>query len=336
MPFARNPNGPALRALLLGALVGGALGCQISGQENLPVGSLASGARPFVAGWQHAPACVKVTRCQDPDEASLEETERYADQPGASLAPWPTEAPSEPGAAQESALPALSLGDDVHELLPMLAHDARDLVTWPNVLILGAGIGGSLAIRENADGDVRAYVAQSPDRWNDASEVLRQFGEAQWQVPALACAYGLSLWSQDDFLHEVAASTISAYALTSAATLAIKGVAQTQRPSTHYMNGEYGFPSFHASSTFAIAATIDEYYGLPAGLAAYALAGLVGFSRIDQQEHDLSDVVFGALLGLVIGKSVARSHQQRWRGLELEPYYDPIDRGAGLRLQTRF
>ena len=70
---------------------------------------------------------------------------------------------------------------------------------------------------------------------------------------------------------------------------------------------------------------LDEYYGLQAGLPAYALAGLIGWSRLDERDHDLSDVVFGAALGFVIGKSVARDHLYGDSRVRLLPYVHPTD-----------
>ena len=128
-------------------------------------------------------------------------------------------------------------------------------------MVLGIGAGVSLGLREDADGEVRAWTARSPDRWGDGSLVLRQFGEFKWQVPVLLGGYSLSLWRQDDSLHEFFRSTISAYTLTSLTTVAIKGITDTQRPSNEFEDGRFGFPSFHASSTFAIAANIETWYG---------------------------------------------------------------------------
>ncbi|MSR60022.1 MAG: phosphatase PAP2 family protein [Planctomycetaceae bacterium] len=226
--------------------------------------------------------------------------------------------------------------DDACGLLPMLGEDVESLFTWRNILILGAGAGGAVAIREHLDGDVRDYSARHRQLWGEGSQVLRQFGEFAWQVPVIAGVYAYSLWSQDELTHEFAKALISAYTITSVATVAIKGMTNTNRPSDQYQNGHYGFPSFHAASTFSIAAVIDDYYGWPAGLPAYALAGLVGWSRIDQREHDLSDVVFGALLGLVIGKSVAAAHLDRYTGCEVIPYFDSTNRALGVMFHKAF
>jgi hypothetical protein len=218
----------------------------------------------------------------------------------------------------------------------MLWDDTKSLFNWRSGIALGAAAGGAIAIRENLDSRVREYTAQDPLKWGEASEVLRQFGEFQYQLPVIAGVYGLSLWKQDDHLHEFSLSLISAYTLSSAATVAIKGIANTERPTDQYQNGDYGFPSFHTATTFTIASVVDEYYGWKAGVPAYVLAGLVGWSRIDQREHDLSDVVFGAALGFVVGKTVSAAHIERHSNLQVMPYYDPIQQTGGVQFEKRY
>jgi hypothetical protein len=242
----------------------------------------------------------------------------------------------EPGLSVEAS-PLFTLQDDLRDWWPEFQADLRSLVTWKNALVLAIGTGISLGLREQVDGEVRAWTACSPDRWGAGSQVLRQFGEFQWQVPVLLGGYSYSLWRQDEPLHDFFRSTISAYTLTSLSTVAIKGIADTQRPSNGFQDGRFGFPSFHASSSFAIAANIETWYGWPAGLPAYALAGLVGWSRIDQREHDLSDVVFGSLLGYTIGKSVALSRvaaaESRWR---VSPWFEANHAASGVSFDLRY
>jgi membrane-associated phospholipid phosphatase len=119
-------------------------------------------------------------------------------------------------------------------------------------------------------------------------------------------------------------------------TVAIKGITNTSRPTNQFEHGRYGFPSYHASSTFSLAAVVDEYYGWQWGVPAYVMAGLVGWSRIDQREHDLSDVLFGAVLGVVVGKTVAACHIERYSNLRVTPYVDPATRTSGVTVDTKF
>ena len=231
----------------------------------------------------------------------------------------------------------ISFKEDVKQLPWMLWNDNLALYTWNNALILGVAAGGAVAVRDNLDQRVRAETAEHPLRWGEGSVVLRQFGEYTVQVPALAAVYAISLWTDDECcLHEFSKTAISAYALSAMYTVIIKGITNTSRPTTQFEHGHYGFPSYHASSTFCLAAVVDEYYGWQWGVPMYVLGGLVGWSRIDQREHDLSDVLFGAVLGVVVGKTVAAVHMERYSNLRVTPYFDPATRTSGISVDTKF
>lgn len=230
----------------------------------------------------------------------------------------------------------LSFREDFHNIWPRLCEDTRGLVNWRNAAVVGAALGGSLLIRSELDEDVREAVARHPLRWGDGSRTLGYMGDPIVQVPVLLGVYAYSLRQQDDELHDLMGTMISAYTINGVTTVAVKAIANTDRPSDEWNDGEFGFPSFHTSSSFAMAAVIDEYYGTRAALPAYVLAGLIGWSRIDDQDHDLSDVVFGAALGWVIGKSVAGRHLYDDSRVRLLPYIHPTDGSTGLMFETSF
>jgi membrane-associated phospholipid phosphatase len=91
-------------------------------------------------------------------------------------------------------------------------------------------------------------------------------------------------------------------------TYAIKLVAQRTRP-----NGDpHSFPSGHASNSFAAATVLAEHYGWKLGVPAYAAAAYTAASRVTANQHWVSDVVFGAALGTVSGRTVTlRLRQNR-------------------------
>jgi membrane-associated phospholipid phosphatase len=86
---------------------------------------------------------------------------------------------------------------------------------------------------------------------------------------------------------------------------------------------------------FAMSAVIDDYEGHWIGVPLYILSGLVGFSRIDTRDHDLSDVIFGGVLGYVIGKSVSGRARYGDSRVHILPYIHPGE-GAGVMLDTSF
>ena len=231
----------------------------------------------------------------------------------------------------------LTFGNDLQNALPTLWCDTKSLATWNNALILTAAGGLAIGFREsNIDNSVREEVADHPERWGHASHALSYFGEVKYQAPVMLGVYGYSVWTQNEELHDVMETMLSSAVITGVSTSALKYIANTDRPSTKFSNGHYGFPSYHTSSTFAIAAVLDEYYGCQVGLPAYALAAAVGFSRIDQQAHDLSDVVFGAALGFVIGKTVAAQHRCGDSNVEISPYFHPTDGTPGVAWAVKF
>jgi len=63
------------------------------------------------------------------------------------------------------------------------------------------------------------------------------------------------------------------------------------------------FPSGHASSAFFAASILTAWGGVVTAPAWFALAGVVGTSRAYVRIHHPSDVVGGAVVGLVLGQA---------------------------------
>ena len=67
--------------------------------------------------------------------------------------------------------------------------------------------------------------------------------------------------------------------------------------------GQGSFPSGHASASFATATVLQRKWGWRVGVPAYAVAGFIGATRLENV-HYLSDVTFGAALGIASGLAV--------------------------------
>jgi len=70
------------------------------------------------------------------------------------------------------------------------------------------------------------------------------------------------------------------------------------------------FPSGHTSHSFTMASIANELYGKNIGLISYGLATLVAVSRMNDNKHYLSDVIFGAGLGTAVGRAFAKNYQK--------------------------
>jgi membrane-associated phospholipid phosphatase len=95
-------------------------------------------------------------------------------------------------------------------------------------------------------------------------------------------------------------------------------------------------PSGHTSTAFALATVAERHYGWKAGLPAYALAAGIGLSRMESSKHYLSDVIAGATIGTIVGRTVARVNGGRAssRTLAIGPATDPHGAGLGLGLSA--
>jgi hypothetical protein len=87
-------------------------------------------------------------------------------------------------------------------------------------------------------------------------------------------------------------------------TQAIKVVGQRDRP-----NGECcAFPSGHASAAFATASILERHFGYRGAWPTWLIAAYVGASRLTDNRHFISDVVFGSALGVASGWTVVGRH----------------------------
>ncbi len=61
------------------------------------------------------------------------------------------------------------------------------------------------------------------------------------------------------------------------------------------------FPSGHTANAFTNAAFVHRRYGINQAIIPYALAGFVGFSRVESRWHYTHDVLAGAAIGFLSG-----------------------------------
>jgi membrane-associated phospholipid phosphatase len=93
------------------------------------------------------------------------------------------------------------------------------------------------------------------------------------------------------------------------------------------------FPSGHSSTAFALATVAERHYGWKVGVPSYLVASAIGLSRIERSKHYLSDVLAGATLGVITGRTVVRTNGEpvgRQRTFSLAPMTDAQGTGVGL------
>jgi membrane-associated phospholipid phosphatase len=117
-------------------------------------------------------------------------------------------------------------------------------------------------------------------------------------------------------------------------TSILKYSVQRTRPDS---SNNLSFPSGHASTAFSLATVANHHYGWKVGVPAYVLASGIGFSRIEKDKHYLSDVLAGATIGLIVGRTVSRLDGERAakkRFVSVGPATDLHGQGVGLGLSA--
>src|SRR5262245_33892854 len=112
-------------------------------------------------------------------------------------------------------------------------------------------------------------------------------------------------------------------------TTAVKYAVGRTRPDG---SNNLSFPSGHTSNAFAMATVAEYHFGPKVGIPAYLAASFIGASRIQSNKHYLSDVVAGAALGYIVGKTVVRENGEpleKKTRFQLVPSSDARGTGVG-------
>ncbi len=136
------------------------------------------------------------------------------------------------------------------------------------------------------------------DRAFEAGEPL---GSAAVQVGGAFATYGLGKLFSSPGLEDVGRDLVRAQIVTQTLTQAMKLAVGRERPDG---SNTKSFPSGHASGSFATATVLQRRYGWKVGAPAYAVAAYIAGSRTSEAKHYLSDVVFGAAVGIMVGRTV--------------------------------
>lgn len=101
-----------------------------------------------------------------------------------------------------------------------------------------------------------------------------------------------------------------------------------------FLDGHGSLPSGHTAMAFAFATSLaDEIHNPWASVGLYTAAGAVGWSRINDDRHWLSDVAAGAVVGIAAAKFASG----RWTVFGLRaPSVIAGPRGVGLGWQASF
>ncbi len=150
-------------------------------------------------------------------------------------------------------------------------------------------------------------------------------GSTPFQLGASIAAYGIGRALGRSCVARVGADLIQAQLLAEGLTFVFKEATRRSRPE----GTGFSFPSGHTTVTFASATVLQRHFGWKVGLPAYAVASYVAMSRVEMKKHYLSDVTFGAVLGITAGRTVPIGNGRR---LLVSPIASEWGPGVGFTL----
>jgi len=171
--------------------------------------------------------------------------------------------------------------------------------------IIAAGSAGSLFAHSAGDQPIASWAGKASD--SSYADIGTVVGDGWTQGGAALATYAIGALGHYARVEHIGSDLIRAQVLNGVLTTALKIGVDRTRPS----GGARGFPSGHTSAAFATAAVLDGHYGWKAGIPMYALAGFVGWSRVRDNVHFLSDVVVGSAVGVIVGRTVTAGHKTR-------------------------
>lgn len=200
--------------------------------------------------------------------------------------------------------PDLEKTESEHAFKPSLGQvfsktfqDFKRLPSLDSAVILSLG-GAASMVGHPSDARISHGFLGSDSRGFFNSGV--HIGAAWVQMAGAFSTYSLGRATGSSKVTALGADLISAQIMSQTLTQAIKFSVGRTRPD----GTSFSFPSGHSATSFATAAVVQRHFGWKAGIPAYAVASYVAASRIETQRHYLSDVAFGAAIGIMSGRTV--------------------------------
>lgn len=173
-----------------------------------------------------------------------------------------------------------------------IVHDVQRLATRVPIFTIAAGGLAAAAVRPADARTLRSLGSSaSADTVFDAGDIA---GRGVVQFGAAGAVYLIGRATGSHATARLGTTLLEAQAVEGLVTQGVKYGVRRTRPD----GGHRSFPSGHASSAFATAEILRRRYGWKAGLPAYAGAAYIAISRIAERQHYLTDVVFGAAIGI--------------------------------------
>jgi len=216
--------------------------------------------------------------------------------------------PATPEQKAEAKEPPTPPHTGIRALFGNLGEDIKHLPAMQNLYI--AGIGGGLAAAAHPwDQAFNAKLLSHYDAVNTAFAPGKYLGNTPEQVAFSVGTYAFGRLRGQPKVAHLGMDLLQAQLLSEMLVEPIKFTVRRERPDG---SNHLSFPSGHSAVTFATATVIERHLGWRKSLLGYAIASYVAMSRIHDNQHYLSDVIFGAAVGTIAGRTVVHHQADYW------------------------
>lgn len=196
----------------------------------------------------------------------------------------------------------------IHALFRNLGQDYKNLLHMDNVYV--AALGGGLALAAHPfDTGFNVHLRSHYDLVNDIYAPAKYYGDTPAQVGLSLGTYAVGRLFDKPKASHLGMDLLRAQILGESMVQPLKLAVGRQRPD---QSNHQSFPSGHAAATFAGATVLERHLGWKKSALAYVIAAYVASSRMHDNVHYLSDVVFGSAVGTIAGRTVTQHGAEYW------------------------
>ena len=226
---------------------------------------------------------------------------------------------------------------DARSYVPVCWEDAKKtFFDRNNLIILLLAGGGSIAFHETEiDKRAAEHFEENGRMSKDLDKFVDMAGNPGIHFAGTGIWYLMAMRNKDDINLQRSWVMLRALGITGAMTLTLKAAVHNHTPN----DKNWAWPSGHTASSFCVASVLDEFYGPKIGIPAYLGAGFVGYRMMESGDHWASDVLFGGVLGYVVGHTVAGQNKDLTvAGFRVQPLFTNLHSSpaAGVGLNKEF
>ncbi len=228
------------------------------------------------------------------------------------------------------------LNDGVDYFTYPLHADSKD---W----LIFAGITATTYSLMHADIYVKDHIGRSTTLTlnKDFWDIPTTYGIVTYANIGALSTYGIGLLSGSDEVRKVGRMLFQSLSYSGLNVMFFRTVIERKRP--YYEKGQWAFklfttdnefqsfPSGHTTVAFAFSTVLAEYFDtFYSRIFFYGLAASTAFARVYNNQHFLSDVFFGALIGISGGLHTVNQENKRnqkcpYSGFQILPGYNSIN-----------